>query len=349
MGRQSTLFSFPENCKRKPRQVYSDMNPAESLKDVPALIKYPTRSSPTLPSHHLSVYRVATLATIPLIVSLLLFWTITHGQASLVLAWDLLPQSYLFLLVLFFLLPLQFLSRSGRYRFLSTLKRVSIGGIAEAQDGKFGDILLADALTSYAKVLGDLFVSGCMFFSSRYSSTDKPDRGCGGAYMVPLIISIPSLIRLRQCLIEYSRVRKANQKGGGSGSSGWGGQHLANALKYSSAFPVIILSALQRGYDPNKIGMSETALFRLWYDALKLFTSTLAYCLIQAFCSVFELVLLFLLGRRQRLGPHALRLLIRAQQSGTSLGSAAAHSLSHQRNVLRRHRHRPHATMHLEL
>ena len=180
------------------------------------------------------------------------------------LAWDLLPQSYLFLLVLFFLLPLQFLSRSGRYRFLSTLKRVSIGGIAEAQDGKFGDILLADVLTSYAKVLGDLFVTGCMFFSSKYSSTDKPDRGCGGAYMVPLIISIPSLIRLRQCLIEYYRVRTANQKNAGSGSSGWGGQHLANALKYSSAFPVITLSALQRGYDPTKIGMSETGLFRLW-------------------------------------------------------------------------------------
>lgn len=240
------------------------MNATDDLKDVPALIKYPTRSSPTLPSHHLSVYRVATLATIPLVVSLLLFWTITHGQASLVLAWDVLPQSYLLLLILFFLLPIHFLSRSGRYRFLSILKRVSIGGIAEAQDGKFGDILLADVLTSYAKVLGDLFVSGCMFFSSRYSSTDNPDRGCGGAYMVPLIISIPSLIRLRQCLIEYSRVRRANQKSGGSGASGWGGQHLANALKYSSAFPVIILSALQRGYDSAKIGMSEAGLFRLW-------------------------------------------------------------------------------------
>jgi hypothetical protein len=46
-------------------------------------------------------------------------------------------------------------SRNGRSRTLATLKRISIGGIAEAQDGKFGDVLLADALTSYAKVLGD--------------------------------------------------------------------------------------------------------------------------------------------------------------------------------------------------
>lgn len=144
------------------------------------------------------------------------------------------------------------------------MKRVSIGGLAEVQDGKFGDILLADALTSYAKVLGDLFVSACMFLSPRFSSTGLPNRRCGGDYIVPLIIGIPSLIRLRQCLIEYLRVRNSNEKHGGMGQSGWGGQHLANALKYSSAFPVIILSAMQRGYDPSRIGMSEAGLFRLW-------------------------------------------------------------------------------------
>ena len=83
-----------------------------------------------------------------------------------------------------------------------------------------GDILLADVLTSYAKVLGDLFVSGCMFLSPDISSTDKPDRNCGGAYMVPLIISIPSMIRLRQCLIEYMRVRNNPNK---NASTGWGG------------------------------------------------------------------------------------------------------------------------------
>ena len=233
------------------------------VQDVPTLIRYPGRQSSTLPPHHLSTYRLATLLTSPLAISLLLFWMATRGQPSLVLGWEILPQSYLFILVLIFLLPIQSLSRTGRYRFLSILRRVSIGGIAEAQDGRFGDILMADVLTSYAKVLGDLFVAGCMFFSSK-SSTGMPDRGCGGQFMVPLIISIPSLIRLRQCLIEFWRVRKLPEKPGSPASVGWGGQHLANALKYSSAFPVIILSALQRGYDPNKIGMSEAGLFRLW-------------------------------------------------------------------------------------
>ena len=151
------------------------------------------------------------------------------------------------------------MSRSGRLHFLTTLKRISVGGLAEVQDGKFGDIILADVLTSYAKVMGDLFVSTCMLFSRKTVSTAKPDRGCGGVFLVPFIIAIPSMIRLRQCLIEYSRVRRNR-----TATSGWGGQHLANALKYATAFPVIILSAVQRGYNPETFHMSEAELFRLW-------------------------------------------------------------------------------------
>ncbi|KAI9739559.1 MAG: protein-ER retention protein [Cirrosporium novae-zelandiae] len=208
-------------------------------------------------------YRVALILVLGL--SILIFWALTHGSPSLVLRWEILPQSYLFILFTSFLFPLRRLSWSGRLRFLSVLKRISVGGLAEAKDGKFGDIILADTITSYSKVLGDLFVSGCMFFNPKYeSSTMKPDRKCGGNIMVPLIIAIPSAIRLRQCLIEYIRVRRMNKKMGIIGSSGWGGQHLANACKYLSAFPVIILSAMQRGYDPTQIGMSEAGLFRLW-------------------------------------------------------------------------------------
>ncbi len=97
-----------------------------------------------------------------------------------------------------------------------------------------------------------------MYFSGpRGSATSRPDRGCGGQYLVPIIIAIPSLIRLRQCLIEYIRTKR----GGGSG-----GTHLANALKYASAFPVIILSALQRNLSLNHthIGLTETSLYRFW-------------------------------------------------------------------------------------
>merc|ERR1711964_554425 len=53
-------------------------------------------------------------------------------------------------------------------------------------------ILLADVLTSYAKIIADLFVALCMFFSHNGSATKRPDRACGGQYLVPIIIAIPS-------------------------------------------------------------------------------------------------------------------------------------------------------------
>lgn len=225
----------------------------------PALLHHTTTTSQRSQTHHNSVYRVATILTVPLIASLLLFWLITHGQPARVSEWQILPQVYLAFFFVFLAVPIKRLSHNGRSRFVQTLKRVSIGGLAQPSEGKFGDILLADVLTSYAKVLGDLFVSTCMLLDRSTTSTGTPNRNCGGAYLVPLVIAIPSLIRLRQCVIEYIRVRRDP-----GNHPGWGGQHLANALKYSSAFPVIILSAIQRGYDPSKIHLSESSLFRLW-------------------------------------------------------------------------------------
>lgn len=202
--------------------------------------------------------------TIPLIFSLALFWLITNGDAKAAQAWDIIPSIYLFSLVVAFFVPLAVVSRNGRYRTLAILRRISIGGLAQPDNGRFGDILMADALTSYAKVLGDLFLTQCLFWSSGKSSTGIPDRNCGGAYAAPLVIAIPYLIRLRQCLIEYGRVRTANLQAGKMLAHGWGGQHLANALKYATAFPVIILSAMQRSLLMDANAISDVVVFRLW-------------------------------------------------------------------------------------
>jgi len=230
--------------------------------DVPALIAYQRRSNSHTHPHYQSCYRLATFLSIPLGVILVLFWLVTRANPVAVRSWEVLPNIYLLILVVCFFLPFHILSGSGRSRFLTTIKRISIGGIAEAQDGKFGDILLADALTSYSKVLGDLFITLCLFFSSAKSSTAHPDRNCGGIVIVPLILAIPSLIRLRQCITEYQRVQWSNRKLGEY--QGTGKQHLANALKYSTAFPVIILSAIQRSHDPKTSSISDVALFRVW-------------------------------------------------------------------------------------
>ncbi|KAM0462430.1 hypothetical protein ACHAPV_003906 [Trichoderma viride] len=229
--------------------------------DVPSLIRYPGRNSPQHITHHLSTYRLAIVLSALFSLSITVFWLCTWRVPSRVIAYDWMPMTYLVAIIAFFFVPLRNLPTGGRKRFLATLRRVSIGGIAEAKDGKFGDILLADVLTSYAKVFGDVFVTLCMFFSAGGSSTEHPNRSCGGTLVIPMLMAVPSIIRFRQCVIEYLRVRRAPYKE----STGWGGQHLANALKYSTAFPVLITSAMQRGVGPD---VDTASLHRAWLVAV---------------------------------------------------------------------------------
>lgn len=99
-----------------------------------------------------------------------------------------------------------------------------------------------------------------MFFTDGLSATSKPNRSCGKDFVVPIIIAIPSAIRLRQCLTEYVRSRRTSSRREVSK----GNQHLANALKYSTAFPVIYLTAKLRNYSPLDFhGFSEVTIMRL--------------------------------------------------------------------------------------
>lgn len=236
--------------------------------DVPCLIRYPQRPSTQHPSHHESTYRLAAVLTATFLLSIGTFWLFSQQDPTLVLSYDWMPMNYLVVLAILFVLPLRSLSLSysGRSRLLATLRRISVGGLAQASDGKFGDVLLADVLTSYSKVMADLFVSVCMMFFNgpAGSATDQPDRKCGGRVLVPLITALPFLIRFRQCLIEFVRVRSAPYKE----SVGWGGKHLANATKYATAFPVIILSAMLRNLPDTPDNTDErAALFRAWVVA----------------------------------------------------------------------------------
>lgn len=66
-------------------------------------------------------------------------------------------------------------------------------------------------------------------------------------------------IRFRQCCIEALRARS-------QGKTGF--QHLANAAKYATAFPVLIFSAIKRENHPERMWASETGLSRLWLLAI---------------------------------------------------------------------------------
>lgn len=207
--------------------------------DIYTLIHYPTRPTGDEPPLHVSTYRLATVLSGLWTAAMVFFWWATRGQAELVIAYDWIPN-LLFLGILGVLfMPRRFdwmraISGSGNavgvQRLFTGLLRCAPGGIARPKGEKFGDVLLADALTSYSKPISEVFVTICMLLKGM-GTTNKPDRLCGHEFIVPLAIAWPFLIRLRQCIIEGQK---------------------ANAVKYATAFPVIVLSAMSRKDDTLK-------------------------------------------------------------------------------------------------
>ncbi|KAI5804952.1 EXS family-domain-containing protein [Geopyxis carbonaria] len=227
--------------------------------DISPLLRYTLSSSD--PPLHRSVYTLAQLLTFLLTANLLLFWTLTHGVPASVQSHQLLPLSLCFLLALLLLAPLGSWHARGRRRFRRSLRRVLVGGLDA--DLRFADVLLADALTSYAKVLGDAATSTCQALRGYSATNPLPDRSCGGALLVPAVIALPYAARLRQCVTEYLRARRKGLPASDTRP------HLYNAAKYASAFPVIVFSALQREYDPALPHvLTQRQLTLAWYGAV---------------------------------------------------------------------------------
>ncbi len=98
----------------------------------------------------------------------------------------------------------------------------------------FSHVVLADILTSFAKVLGDVWLTACFLVPRKEHHTWWNGKG---SIAVPLLISLPYAVRLRQCLSEYATAPPA-------AVGGWKNKRpLWNAAKYASALPVIWLSA----------------------------------------------------------------------------------------------------------
>jgi NADH:ubiquinone oxidoreductase subunit 3 (subunit A) len=230
--------------------------------DIAPFLRY-TRS-PSEPLLHRSVYQVALLFSVLFSVNLFVFWALTGGRPNDVRQWEVLPMLLFLGMLVVFLLPFGSWHKRGRFRFLRMFRRVFTGGLDS--DLRFADVLLADVITSYAKVLGDAAMVVCMFWSGYGSTHPMPDRSCGGVLLVPAVIAIPYLCRLRQCVTEYFRASAA----------GLGPKerrnHLMNACKYASAFPVIIIGALQRGNflttEEGDLLVTQEELTKGWYLAV---------------------------------------------------------------------------------
>jgi len=126
----------------------------------------------------------------------------------------------------------------------------------------FSDVVLADIFTSYAKVFGDLWLSLWMLLPGGSLLALPPQDGWS-RWVLPTLMSVPYLIRFRQCLAEYRAPLNQSRR------------PLYNAVKYATSFPVIYLSAAQRivvselmeergGQALSEPWHGEYQLFRLW-------------------------------------------------------------------------------------
>ncbi|KAF3992858.1 hypothetical protein FT663_00768 [Candidozyma haemuli var. vulneris] len=106
-------------------------------------------------------------------------------------------------------------------RINTTVKRILFGDI-NSSTMRTNDILLSDSLISYAKVINDWG----MFVWKTYIPTESNYN----AELETFMLSMPALIRMKQCWYEYSITKQR--------------QHLFNFLKYSMSLGPVIINLL---------------------------------------------------------------------------------------------------------
>ncbi|KAK4342506.1 hypothetical protein RND71_038322 [Anisodus tanguticus] len=148
--------------------------------------------------------------------------------------------------------PFDIFYLSSRYFLLRTLWRIAFPlqesfhywNICNEQcadlEIAFADFFLADILTSMSKVFSDLERSVCRMVHRQVATIAwfEADSVCGShSVAIPIVLVLPYLFRLFQCLRQYKDTRDRTT--------------LFNALKYSTAVPVIFLSALKYHVFPD--------------------------------------------------------------------------------------------------
>ncbi|KAG8967874.1 hypothetical protein FRC03_009161 [Tulasnella sp. 419] len=213
-------------------------------------------------SLYLPVYRIFGLYMVWSLGSWILFKFLVGGDIQRMDYHRSIPLAASFGIFVVLFLPFDVIHKRERYIFLSAIRRCL--SLSDSQPVYFCDVILADIFTSFAKVLGDIWVSTKMMLpggSLFWAITDV--RGWS-EWIVPALISLPYVIRFKQCLIEYHGSGRTNTRA------------LMNAVKYATSFPVIILSVAQKQVVEDLTRMKgatvaqsttwhgEHQIFRLW-------------------------------------------------------------------------------------
>ncbi|XP_024397473.1 uncharacterized protein [Physcomitrium patens] len=182
------------------------------------------------PNHvsHQEIWKIASWMTVAVITSMTAYlYLYSHGMVSMAASQPVL----LYLMVPLMLgLPLDMFYMNTRFYFLRTLVRLTF----PIQPISFADFFVADVLTSMAKVLSDVERSACRMYHRQVATVAwlNANDTCGGhSIYIPIVLAYPYLSRLLQCLRQYHDTKDKSC--------------LFNALKYTTTFPVIFISALK--------------------------------------------------------------------------------------------------------
>ncbi|CAH9054449.1 unnamed protein product [Cuscuta europaea] len=177
---------------------------------------------------HREIWRCATWMTIIVPTSMTAYlYLYSHGEVSLAASQPVLLYA---VLAMALISPFDIFYLSTRFFFLRTSWRI----VFPLQAITFPDFFLADIFTSMSKVFSDLERSVCRMVHRQVATIAwfEADSVCGShSVAIPIVLVLPYFFRLFQCLRQYKDTREKNT--------------LLNALKYSTAVPVIFLSALK--------------------------------------------------------------------------------------------------------
>ncbi|KAJ1814875.1 protein-ER retention protein [Coemansia sp. RSA 2598] len=150
--------------------------------------------------------------------------------------------------------PQRILFHTARMQLLHSLARIVKPSLSDPV--YLSDVIMADILTSCARIFSDILLVACTFSSlfwhsrrrslgtdydggiAEYVESQRSAKMCTDAGVVgAMLVAMPYIFRLRQCVNEYLR-----STAGSSDAK----RHFANAVKYASSIPVICLSSAQK-------------------------------------------------------------------------------------------------------
>ncbi|KAI3464989.1 hypothetical protein Pfo_021652 [Paulownia fortunei] len=184
---------------------------------------------------HREIWKCATWMTIIVPTSMTAYlYLYSHGEVSLAASQPVLLYAAVAMILIF---PFDIFFLSSRYFLLRTIWRI----VFPLQAITFADFFLADIFTSMSKVFSDLERSVCRMVHRQVATIAwfEADSVCGShSVAIPVVLVLPYIFRFFQCLRQYKDTREKTA--------------LLNALKYSTAVPVIFLSALKYHVFPDK-------------------------------------------------------------------------------------------------